>query len=96
MPFSQLCGASHGLTEALSGSSLAQPEMANASETSARRRKKCAARYFISGVRMCRSDFVAFDRLTQFPTGNDIGDTAIFFNTAKNHFGNQLALTADE
>src|SRR5208282_5663879 len=96
MPFSQLCGVFHGRTEAFSGSVLAQPLTPANIAPNTSSNSQLTARRFISGSRMCGTDFVALNHLAEFPTGEDIGNGAVFLNAPHDDFGDKFAVAADQ
>jgi hypothetical protein len=42
------------------------------------------------------ADLVAFNHFAEFPTGHNIGDATVLFDTAHDDFGNELAVAADQ
>jgi len=86
-PPCQPSGEFQGRTEALSGSVDAQPEMTVASAARTSNNKRCVARIFTLGRSgMGRGYNVAFDDFTEFPTGHDVGDAAVFLDIADDNF----------
>jgi len=96
MPFSHPCGVSHGRTEAFSGSLVAQPLTPARMKPNANSNSQLTARHFISGSRMSGADVVALNYLSEFPTGDDIGNAAVSLHAAHDNLGHQFAIAADQ
>ena len=96
MPFSQLCGVFQGRTEALSGSSVAQPLTPASIAPNASNNSQLTARHFISGIRVRRSDFIPLNHLAELPAGHDIRNRAVLLNAAHNDLGNEFAVATDQ
>ena len=42
------------------------------------------------------TDFVAFNHFTELPSGHNVGDATVLFDTAHNDLGNEFAFAADQ
>lgn len=42
------------------------------------------------------ADFVAFNHFTKFPTGHNVGDATVLFETAHDDLGDESAVAADQ
>ncbi len=93
---SQLCGVFHGRTESFSGSVVSQPLTPTSRAPSKRSSSHLAAGRFTSGSRMGGTDFIPFDHLAQFPTGDDVGDAAVLFHAADYDLGHEPSIAADQ